>query len=661
MAQGLGALVEGFQGGYEFTQSAKRRRQFEKLTDQAIESGEYDMSNRRDLRKRAGRDVWGGAMGDDPFQSLLRRGWEGLRGAFGGGQEQALPLGEEMVEPEGFAPYEGFAEGGKVEADKAFREQMRAGGMRGLPEYPDETARRLAKNKPGKSMDDEVRARRATRPQGPRQPAARPAPVEGDPSKYAPAQKGQVGNAPRAAGRAGAQAIPTEPPGRMRRAGSSLARGAAGGAALGATVGATRAYGRDTMDMADEIGIPKSALGSVKPQASQSDVSGLPDSQRWDSLRASGQKSAMGALTDPSFYKDLGVRAIGTAGEIGRAITGGLAGRDPGETALPAGTPGQAAAAPPRTQAAAEAPPKPRTGIPPVQQKEQAVAPQQPAAEEFIDPRELELESIPDMDVQNWVEFRKNMRQDMSGSGRLEDLQAADAYVDNMQYKGFQHYGNFALQLLQNGDEQGAAKAMMMAYQYFPNGTNLRFGVHNGRLVATGVDPKTGQAKGAQVLDAKMLSDQLANFQKPENFKVWTLDWRAAELNERAEDRLGEQAEVDATYKDRAGRAALQNAANSGVSAQADLARANAMGGALGGLKPDTMGSAEDTFVQAVQQAGFDDESLMDPSVQQQLVGLMSMAYHFKNGQTPPQVIAAAILAMSPEERAQIQAELTGQ
>jgi hypothetical protein len=255
----------------------------------------------------------------------------------------------------------------------------------------------------------------------------------------------------------------------------------------------------------------------------------------------------------------------------------------------------------------------------------------------------MEMADIPDMGVQDWVAYRKQTRQTAARSGRMEDVQAADAYVDDQQHRGFLHYGNIALQMLQNGDEEGAAKSMMMAYQYFPNGSHLRFGTQNGKLIAVGVG-EDGQPKGAQALDVKSLAGQLANFQKPENFKAWTLDWRAQELQEKAEGRMQQQTDQQGDYQEGLLNIGQQNAQSQRISAGADVIRAGAAG-AGGGLKPDTVGSAENMFLQMIDRESMTHPELQDPENARLVASVMSRVYAQNGGRLNPQDVVQLVLS----------------
>lgn len=683
---GLGAFVGGLQEGYSFTQDAKRRRQQEKIYDQAIESGAMDLDEMRNVRKDAGlEDLPFDSLGDDPFQQLMKKGWQGVKGAFSreqapaeaaqpAGAPQAIPADPRM-QPQTY-PLEEYNNGGRVrgyalggavqpwqptpmgiptgQIGSAMDQRSQPGGLPLTPpsvgqpgvmlpqrpgfaaggrvETPGEIAKRLAEEgkRPSAGGEDAAireRARLATerRRSSPAVPRDRPAAAQ-------PAAAKPAGPEPKPGVAARAKSV-------AGRAGGALKRGVAGVAAGGALAGAANAYGTDTMDMADNIGIPRSALGNVKPRP----VSPIPSGP--DEARSQAAREAFDALGDSSFWKDVGTRALGTAQSVGDSLMGmvGLGGDE-----APAGgtDPGRPDSSPPPAAkpAAPEAAPA-RTGIPPVQQKEQAAQPAQAQApvEEFVDPASVDLQSIPDMDVTDWVAYRQQARQTAARSGKLDHIQKADAYVDDLQHRGFLHYGNIALQHLQNGDEEGAAKSLMMAYQYFPNGTTLRFGVQKGKLMAVGIDPKTGQPKGAQALDPRQLAMQLSNFQKPENFKTWTLDWRAQELQEKAEGRMQQTADQQGEYQDTMGQAAMMNAGSNRISAGADVVRAQNAGGA-GGLKPDTVGSAEGMFLGMLDRESMTNPELQDPENTRVLASVMSKVYQQNGGRLSPQEVVQLVL-----------------
>lgn len=162
--------------------------------------------------------------------------------------------------------------------------------------------------------------------------------------------------------------------------------------------------------------------------------------------------------------------------------------------------------------------------------------PEAPQAAGSIDPSlvDIPLDALPSVTVKDWEQYRAKMMQAAGATGDPAKVKAAMDQVTAMQHSEFMRYGMMALQSLQAGDEDGAAKALHAAYQHFPNGSSVKFGTYGDKLVAIGIDEATGQPKGAQPIDAQMLAKQLSNFQNPDNFRVWTKDWHSMGIQDKA-------------------------------------------------------------------------------------------------------------------------------
>lgn len=243
---------------------------------------------------------------------------------------------------------------------------------------------------------------------------------------------------------------------------------------------------------------------------------------------------------------------------------------------------------------------------PPNTQTPQAKAAAQPAGppDEIVDfsqVRDVMPEDLPNMGVKDWEDERRFWAANAISLGN-DPFEAMKA-VDARQMRGFAQYGQQAFQMLKNGDATGAARALYAAYQYFPNGSDVRFGVQKGVngqpvLIGMGTDEETGEPlKEGQptVITPESLSVQLENLSNPSAFRVWTKDWRAAEQEIREYNEVTKPAaESTARYQDRAGRAAMQRAQND----------YNASVGA-GGLKQTDRDRANAAFMDAVEMEGF--------------------------------------------------------
>lgn len=196
-------------------------------------------------------------------------------------------------------------------------------------------------------------------------------------------------------------------------------------------------------------------------------------------------------------------------------------------------------------------------------------------------------DEIPHVGVKDWVDYRKNYVLAAIKQGKSP----ADAHqeVDQIQMRGAMSNLNQASYLLRAGQPRAAALAARAAFQYFPNGSDVRFGIHQTDsgpvLVGMGIDEETGEPirEGKpMMLTAETMSVMAENFSNPAAFRTWTKDWRDEEFKRREYNEVTKPvAESDAVYKDRAGRAALMRG-------QADLNRSTAsLFSAAGGTDMD--------------------------------------------------------------------------
>jgi len=287
-----------------------------------------------------------------------------------------------------------------------------------------------------------------------------------------------------------------------------------------------------------------------------------------------------------NFLKYAGQRAIGFASDLGDNLTMGIAGR----AYRDADQPEQAAAIaasdvvrpepePEQAPTAAQPAPTPRAAVQPPaapQAPEVTGGPNQLADAPITDPGEM-----PTMNTEEWVAYRAASVESMLMQGMT--LPEAHDAVTTMQQKGFLNYGTQALQMLAAGDPARAAMALKAAYQYFPNGADVRFGITKDKqgqpaLVAMGTNEQTGESTGAPMLiTGERLAVMMENMTNPDAFRTWTKDWREFEQDLRKYYEMEKpQAESENIYRDRMGRAALNRS-------EADLI--GAMGAGSGGFK----------------------------------------------------------------------------
>ena len=230
--------------------------------------------------------------------------------------------------------------------------------------------------------------------------------------------------------------------------------------------------------------------------------------------------------------------------------------------------------------------------------------------------REIMPEDMPNHGVKDWEDERRYWAAYAITMGN--DPFDAMRAVDQRQMRGFQQYGQQAHQLMLAGDMKGAANALYAAYQYFPNGTDVRFGVQKGKdgrpiLMGMGTNEETGESVGVMPITPESLAVQLENMANPSAFRTWTRDWRAAEQEIRRYNELEKPlGQSRARAQDRSSRAALLNA-------QASYNRSTRSGG---GLDQGDLDRANAAFLEAVELEGFDNPEQADA-----MMDMMSQIY----------------------------------
>src|SRR5678816_1989159 len=95
--------------------------------------------------------------------------------------------------------------------------------------------------------------------------------------------------------------------------------------------------------------------------------------------------------------------------------------------------------------------------------------------------------------------------------------------------------------LQQAGNLQGAMSAYRAAFQYFPNGNDVEFGLHKDRrsgrqqIVGFGKSEQDGKViPGSEiVMEPERVAVLLENFKNPQAWRMWTKDWRDDQFKER--------------------------------------------------------------------------------------------------------------------------------
>ena len=533
----LGGFVEGLQGGMEFRQNSKRQKKIDRAIDQqnklgamAIEGKQMDINKVRELKGLAPRDFTQFEGSQDPYDFKLgdffkpRKLWQNFKdnAGFGGGSmdNPASPVqANEAAIGDLTAGAQASSVGMQGNTDDMTLNYAADGGM----------VRRYA-NGGGVRPSDYVRA--SERVAGGARSAANTPGVRGAIPRYI-AQQG------------GARDLLNKS--KMVKAGGALAT-------------ADALLDQTEQDYDERMDERFGKWGWGEP----------------------GEASLGGAA-------EFGIkRALGFASDLGDALTFGQASRlyrderdsfglgpDPDTRAaiqasdVPEPEPEKVAAQPATQPAPATAPAAPQAP----QAPEVTGGPNQLADAPITDPGQM-----PTMNTEEWVAYRAASVESMLMQGM--SLPEAHDAVTSMQQKGFLNYGQQALQMLAAGDPARAAMALKAAYQYFPNGVDVRFGITKDKagqpaLVAMGADENTGESTGAPMLiTGERLAVMMENMTNPEAFRTWTKDWRDFEQDLRKYYEVEKpQAQSENIYRDRMGRAALMRG-------EADL-YAGAMGGGL--------------------------------------------------------------------------------
>lgn len=339
---------------------------------------------------------------------------------------------------------------------------------------------------------------------------------------------------------------------------------------------------------------------------------------------------------DPSFLGDVGVRALGAASDLGNILTGGMAGSMYRDKAIPAAA---AAREPASVAAQPEPPPEmPATPDEAIAQAAKSDGEQmiQQAVEESKPPGAIDFSKvnvppseIPNMPVKDWVAYRARAVR----NAMLQGASPAEAHqqVTQLQMSGFRDYAQQALMHLEGGNPLAAASALRAAYQYFPNGSDVRIGVTKGVdgnpvLVGMGRNEETGESVGSpMVINSERLSVMIENLANPEAFRAWTKDWRDEQFTRQKYEEVEKpqaQSQMDV---------AQRNARSYEMMAGAQMLNAERQ--AAGGAKPRTQADldrANAAFVKAVEMLSLTDQAKAD-----RLMSVMSQIYKRSNWEYP--------------------------
>ena len=162
-----------------------------------------------------------------------------------------------------------------------------------------------------------------------------------------------------------------------------------------------------------------------------------------------------------------------------------------------------------------------------------------------------------------------------------KDPWAVGDAITKHQITNFTSYLYQAQNLIVAQDYMGAARALTAGYQYFPNGSDVSFGLMDGKdgkkyLVGMGKDEKTGEPMGTPyAITPEMLGTMMEQASDPKAWRTWTKDWHAAALAEK-------EYMLDKDYKEHALSIDKENAVSNRMRAEASQLSA-IYGGASGG------------------------------------------------------------------------------
>jgi hypothetical protein len=130
---------------------------------------------------------------------------------------------------------------------------------------------------------------------------------------------------------------------------------------------------------------------------------------------------------------------------------------------------------------------------------------------------------VPTMSTQDWQQMKNGIVRVATAHGAAggQAEMMADEEVSKYQHGNFMQYMQQAAALDAAGNKQGAMTSLKTAYQFFPTGHDMHFGLAaNGDIIGYGVNEKTGEPvqNGAIHLNQQALHGIMTHFQNPENF-----------------------------------------------------------------------------------------------------------------------------------------------
>lgn len=257
----------------------------------------------------------------------------------------------------------------------------------------------------------------------------------------------------------------------------------------------------------------------------------------------------------------------------------------------------------------------------------------QPSQQNF-DMSAIEPADVPDMKTDEWKQYRQMIIRDATRRG--QPIDQVNDRITAMQQKNFLNYGQQGLALQQAGNARGAMAAYRAAFQYFPNGNDVEFGIQKNKrtgqpqIIGFGKDEKTGKVvPGSEmIMDPERVAVLMENFKNPQAFRMWTKDWRDFQQTKREYEEVKKplaQAQADALATN--SEANVLRAENAGL---------RAGGAGAGGLKQSDVRAAQEMFAGMLMENGVEDQA--------QAMELADIAIQLKQRQ--PQLSETTIMRM---------------
>lgn len=273
-------------------------------------------------------------------------------------------------------------------------------------------------------------------------------------------------------------------------------------------------------------------------------------------------------------------------------------------------------------------------------------------AEQNVSPDE-----IPHVGVKDWMNYRK--QHVLASIKQGKSPADAHAEVDQIQQRGFISNLQQGEYLLRVGNGKAATLALRAAFQYFPNGSDIRFGTLNGVdgkpvVVAMGVNEETGEPikEGEpSVVTPDYLSAMVANFSKPGTMNVWRRDmdeqmFKERQYNEITRPTAQQELNTAGAQEDYYRSGAEKNRAD------AAYTRAGRPGSAgSGGLKPNEVRGTAEFFREILADMAMDPDNLGEVN---RITSTMSRLYGAYNGDLDPNSVAAVVMAAMEGDQASI-------